>query len=164
MAIIIDRVLASRGQWTPGPDDRVEELRMGRAEAERGFGTMTTNGGTAVVLRLPRGTVLADGDLVYREEGLLMAVAISYPPSVEIVLPEGEDGEARTRYALSLGHFLGNQHYPMRVVSARAVRVPVDDPAPLLALLQRSAFADIVARVVPGSEEDPLPNPQAHGA
>lgn len=76
-------------------------------------------------------------------------------------LPAGEP-LPRLKQGLALAHFLGNQHLPLRVAADGGIRVPVEDPAPLLALLASGPFRDVVAEVVPGEAGDPLPNPQAH--
>lgn len=157
----LDRVLASGGDWQAGPEERIEQIRLTAAEAARPYRRLATSAGREVLLALERGQVLRDGDLLYRGNGLLLVAAIDYPPVVEITLPPWS-GERLLVAALRLAHFIGNQHFPLRVLPDGRMRVPVEHPASLVELLQRGPVPEAECRIREGEAGDPLPNPHAH--
>ncbi|CAB1129755.1 UreE_N domain-containing protein [Candidatus Hydrogenisulfobacillus filiaventi] len=157
----LEAVAAPAGAWTPVPGEEQDVLELEVAQALRPFGRYRTAGGRDILLALPRGARLEHGDLLWRGGGVAVVVALRRPPVALLRLPEGDPAE-RMRLGLSLAHFLGNQHLPMRVTADGALRVPVEDPHALAGLLAGSSFSGVSLTVVPGEAEDPLPNPHAH--
>jgi len=84
---------------------------------------LRTVGGRDVVVRLPRGSFLADG-VVLADDGATV-VAVRRPAEDAIVLPFADNsGPDAVRRALLLGYLLGNQHAPLEV-SATELRTPL---------------------------------------
>ncbi|MCL8209432.1 MAG: urease accessory protein UreE [Actinomycetia bacterium] len=154
--------MAAAGQWEPRSAVGLEVLRLTREEALRPFGRFCTDRGTVVQLALPRGMVLNDGDLLWRDAERVIAVAVALPAVVRITVPATLPPTARLIRAMELAHFLGNQHLAVRVDAEGRLRVPVAAPEALVAWLRQSGFGDVDAAVVPGEPADPLPNPHAH--
>ncbi|AEW04511.1 UreE urease accessory domain-containing protein [Sulfobacillus acidophilus DSM 10332] len=140
----------------------VERVRLSRRDALRPFGKVVTDYGRTLMLALPRGVELVDGDVLYQDSDLIILVEIIHPSVVAIRLPDYVTGTDRLIYGMQLGHALGNQHLPVRVVPPGIFRVPVDEPERLLRFLQRSAFADVQVDIVAGEADDPVPNAEAH--
>ena len=161
-AILVIREVTHRVQDA----QNCEILTLTREEARRGYGKFSTREGTEIFLSLPRNHELAAGDVVYCQDGRAIQVVIQYPPAVEMTffpLESVQDANTRLSAIWSLAHFIGNQHFPLRVVGPGHVRIPINNPDRLLKLLQRFAVPDMTVRVVEGQADDPLPNPQAHG-
>lgn len=137
-------------------------LYLERMDAERPWGKVKSSLGLEVLLRFPRGQRVRHGDLLYEETGYYLVAEVSYPPVVMIRMVPTEPTSSLS-LALRLGHFIGNQHFPMRMATDNVIRVPVPDPGPLLQLLSRFSPEEIAIEIGPGDAEDPLPNPQAHG-
>lgn len=153
-------VLASAGSWSPRPGERVDLLRLTVAEAIRPRGRWQTSDGREIVLSLPRGTRLHDGDLLFRGEGFAIAVLVEYPAVVEVRLPDLPIEDLLVA-AMDFAHFVGNRHLPLRVLPGGVVRIPADNTEIILRLLEGYPLP-LTLRVVPGEREDPLPNPEAH--
>lgn len=149
----------------PRADVQYETLLLTREDAERGYGKFSTVEGTEVFLSLPRNQGIASGDVVYCEDGRGIRVAIQYAPVIEITLLPVESDEMTSRLSQiwGLSHFIGNQHFPLRVVDHATVRIPVNHPGRLLELLKRFSIPQMNVTVAEGHADDPLPNPQAHG-
>lgn len=158
----VDAIVAAAGQWDPGTAAGLEILRLTREEALRPFGRFRTDRGTVVQLALPRGRVLNDGDLLWRDARRTIAVAVALPAVVRLEVPPSVPPRTRLIRALELAHFLGNQHLAVRVDAEGRLRVPVAAPDALVAWLAQSGFGDVATAVVPGEPADPLPNPHAH--
>jgi urease accessory protein len=101
----------------------VDPVDVPWGDARKHRQTVRTAGGRDVVLRLPRGSFLAEGAVV-ADDGATV-VAVRRPPEDAIVLAFADNtGPDAVRRALLLGYLLGNQHAPLEV-SATELRTPL---------------------------------------
>lgn len=115
---------ADHRQWeTTGIVERVELTHL---DAQKSRLRATSDRGTELGINLERGTVLRDGDVLYRdsERGRMIVVRLKAEEVLRItILPTASDGEL-IDVAVRLGHLLGNQHWPVKM-DGRTVYVPV---------------------------------------
>lgn len=103
--MIVERLDGTVGDLRGASGLHVERVRLSARDRDRSVQRVTTDHGTTLGLRLPRGTVLADGDILYRDDKLIVIVASETTPVIII----------RAHTALELGriaHALGNRHLP----------------------------------------------------
>jgi urease accessory protein len=132
--IVIDRVLGNARTdpqlldlYQQAEADRhVETIRLTPLEAQKGRLRTTTDKGTPVGLRLERGTVLQDGDVLWMEQatGRMLVVRLAPEEVLVIRVKHGGSPADLFRIGLQLGHVLGNQHWPVKV-EGTTVYVPV---------------------------------------
>lgn len=106
-------------------EGRLDEVTIEEREAHKNRLRLHTVKGRELALLLPRGTVLAAGDVFALEGktgGVLVHIALQ-EIMVLAPLPSTNPVE-RLRWAVRLGHVLGNQHWPVAVVGEQ-VLVPV---------------------------------------
>lgn len=111
-------------QWqTTGIVERVELTAL---DAQKSRLRATSDRGTELGINLERGTVLKDGDVLYRDSGKVWMILVRLKPEEVLritILPTASDAEL-INVAVRLGHLLGNQHWPVKMVG-RTVYVPV---------------------------------------
>ncbi|SDF64052.1 urease accessory protein [Blastococcus aurantiacus] len=101
----------------------VDPVDVPWGDARKHRQALRTAGGRDVVVRLPRGSFLADGAVLV-EDGATVVV-VRRPAEDAIVLPFADNtGADAVRRALLLGYLLGNQHAPLEV-SATELRTPL---------------------------------------
>ena len=69
-----------------------------------------TEDGQTVFLRLPRGTVLRDGDILRSDDGVLVRVSAKPEPVMTIAAQTTED-------LLRAAYHLGNRHVPLEITT-----------------------------------------------
>jgi urease accessory protein len=99
--------------------------------------------GQALYLRLPRGTILQDGDLLQSEEGEVVVRIVAKPEPVLTVTSQTPIGLLRASY------HLGNRHVPLEV-APNYLRLSPDSV--LQAMLERLGV-EIKEEVVPFQPE-----------
>lgn len=110
-------------EWAVG--GRVEWVSLDVWQAQKARLRLRASGGTDLGCDLPRGTVLRSGDVLFRDAAWRHLVIVEVAQREVLVirlLPQPP--EAKVATALKLGHLLGNQHWPVRLVGDTAY-VPV---------------------------------------
>ncbi len=103
----------------------VEHVHLDVWQAQKARLRVTADGGTELGFDLPRGTVLQNGDVLLRDGARrhLVVVRLQAREVLAVrLLPQPHEHMVAT--ALKLGHLLGNQHWPVRLVGDTAY-VPV---------------------------------------
>jgi urease accessory protein len=108
---------AAACSW-PAEDAR-DSLTLGFLDRNRRRIRLTTDSGEPVLLDLPQGAALAEGDGVAFEDGGWLAVRAALEDMLEI---ETSDACHLAR----LAWHLGNRHLPIEVVSADRLRIAYD--------------------------------------
>ena len=124
-------------------EGRLDEVTVEEREAHKSRLRLHTVKGRELGLLLPRGTVLAAGDVfaLEGEEGGVLVQLSLQEVMVLAPLPYADPAE-RLRRAVRLGHVLGNQHWPVAVVGEQ-VLVPVSlDRAVMETVLKTHHLAD----------------------
>jgi urease accessory protein len=101
--MIVKQLAGNLADLTGHDGIRIERVRLSAHLRDRAVQRVTSDHGTTVGLRLPRGTVLADGDILIRDGERLVVVAAEVTPVIVI----------RPRNLLEMGrtaHALGNRH------------------------------------------------------
>ena len=103
-----------------------ETVELTPLEAQKGRLRTVTDKGTPLGMSLGRGTVLRDGDVVYLNEveGRMIVARLKPEEVLVITLKPGPSPAELLRVAVQLGHVLGNQHWPVKIVGT-SVYVPV---------------------------------------
>lgn len=83
----------------------IERVRLSARDRDRAVQRVITDHGTILGLRLPRGTVLTDGDILVRDTDRIVVVASEATP-VLVIRPRSTVEMGRT------AHALGNRHLP----------------------------------------------------
>jgi urease accessory protein UreE len=98
-------------------EGKLDEVTLEEREAHKSRLRVYTRNGRELGLVLPRGTVLAAGDVFAldgEDGGVLVHLALQ---EVIVLTPLADlSGPERLRWAVRLGHVLGNQHWPVAVV------------------------------------------------
>lgn len=100
----------------------VENVRLAARDRDRPVQRVTSDHGTTLGLRLPRGTILGEGDILLRDGERVVVVASEQSPVLVI----------RPRDAIQLGrtaHALGNRHLPAQFaeVAGQVEMIVADD-------------------------------------
>jgi urease accessory protein len=101
--------------------EAVDELDLTAEERERAHLRARSRGNRELIISLPRGTELHDGDVVYIEDGVAVVV-VAAPEDVLEVSPR-----TPREWALA-GYQLGNLHRPARFLPD-VILTPYDRPA-----------------------------------
>lgn len=102
-----------------------------------------TEDGQAVVLRLPRGTVLGDGDILQSENGgVLVQISAKPEPVLMIAAPTQLD-------LLRAAYHLGNRHVPLEI-TATYLRL---SPDPVLQAMLKQMGMKVEEAVLPFQPE-----------
>ncbi len=121
-----------------------ERLALSRFEAARTRLRKTGERGSDIVLDLPAGTQLHDGDVVWLTDERMVVVA-QQPERVAIVhLSEDESPEDQVETALRVGHALGNLHRPIQA-HHRECTLPIQAESEL------DVVRKLIHRVAPGA-------------
>ncbi|OYO20111.1 Urease accessory protein UreE [Enemella evansiae] len=86
-------------------DRHLERVRLPATDRTRAVQRVVTDHGTVLGLRLPRGTVLSDGDVLHADDTRVIVISSEASPVIVI----------RPRTMLDMGqvaHTLGNRHLP----------------------------------------------------
>lgn len=104
----------------------LERVHLSLRDAQRGHMRVTTDAGTEIGIDLERGSVLRDGDVLYRSPDWSWIVVAVVEPVVALAVRPARHRTAGELFAIGvrLGHVLGNQHWPIRVELER-VLVPI---------------------------------------
>jgi urease accessory protein len=123
MAIGVPVVEAVLGNLTEldRPVEAVDELELTAEERERAHLRARSRGNRELIISLPRGVELHDGDVVYIEDGVAVVV-VAAPEDVLEVNPRTPREWALAAYQL------GNLHRPARFLPD-AILTPYDRPA-----------------------------------
>jgi urease accessory protein len=123
MAIGVPVVEAVLGNLTEldRPVEAVDELELTAEERERAHLRARSRGNRELIISLPRGIELHDGDVVYIEDGVAVVV-VAAPEDVLEVNPRTPREWALAAYQL------GNLHRPARFLPD-AILTPYDRPA-----------------------------------
>ncbi len=107
---------------------------------------------------LPRGTVIRDGDVLWRNASE-RHLAVAHVPEREVLtirlLPQSE--AARLTTALKLGHLLGNQHWPVRLQGDTAYVPVLIDRTVMETVLRTHALSGITFAFGPAPADVTLP-------
>jgi urease accessory protein len=101
----------------------VDPVLVAWGDATKHQQRLRTNGGREIAVRLPRGTFLAVGTVLW-DDGTTV-VSVGRPLEEAIVVDFADNtGPDAVRRALLLGYLLGNQHAPLEV-SAERIKTPL---------------------------------------
>lgn len=96
----------------------VEHVSIAWGDARKHQRIVTTSAGRELRIRLPRGTFLTEGSVLWADDET--AVVVRRPAEDAIVVEFADNtGPDAVRRALLLGYLLGNQHAPLDVTAAR---------------------------------------------
>ncbi|WP_176569383.1 urease accessory protein UreE [Nocardia higoensis] len=96
----------------------VEHVSIAWGDARKHQRIVTTSAGRELRIRLPRGTFLAEGSVLWADDET--AVVVQRPAEDAIVVEFADNtGPDAVRRALLLGYLLGNQHAPLDVTAQR---------------------------------------------
>jgi urease accessory protein len=147
---------ATEGGW-PGrlAGARVDELRLGQAEAQKSRLRKVSSSGVEVAISLDRGTQLRDGDILLWDEArrtaLLARVDLSDVLIIDLSALLDLPREVSMATCLELGHALGNQHWAAVVKGAR-VYVPLTVARAVMASVMKTrSFGGVTYEFVPGA-------------
>ncbi len=122
MAIIIEtKPSAQRQTFAPVEGARVEHLSLDWEDRRRPRQRVVTDQGTEIVLALPRGTVLAEGDCLYQDLDLTINV-VAKPQNVLKISP------ANLVESCRVAHHLGNWHRSIEVHADGTLTAQLDQP------------------------------------
>jgi urease accessory protein len=115
----------------------LDEVTIDERDAHKSRLRLRTHAGRDLGLLLPRGAMLADGDVFAVEEevgGVLVHIALQ---EVMVLSPvAGMSDEERLSWAVRLGHVLGNQHWPVAVVGEQVLTTVTIDRAVMETVLR----------------------------
>jgi urease accessory protein len=119
-----DRKLATTvHQWQQ--TGQLEEINIEERHAHKSRFRLHTTSGREIGFVLPRETTIADGDIFGLKDeagGLLVHISLQ---EVMVLSPQPPtDAAEGLKWAVRLGHVLGNQHWPIAVVGEQ-ILVPV---------------------------------------
>lgn len=114
---VVDTVLGNRAELDPQIES-VDELELTAEERERAHLRARSTGNRELIISLPRGEELHDGDVVYVEGGVAIVV-VAAPEDVLEVSPR------TTREWVLAAYQLGNLHRPARYLPG-AILTPYD--------------------------------------
>jgi urease accessory protein len=114
---VVAAVLGNLADFDPGVE-RVDELELTAEERERAHRRVRSRGNRELIISLPRGEELHDGDVVYVEGGVAVVV-VAAPEDVLEVSPR------TTREWALVAYQLGNLHRPARFLED-AILTPYD--------------------------------------
>ncbi len=122
--IYTDRKLAATvRQWQQ--TGQLEEINIEERHAHKSRFRLYTASKREIGFVLPRGTTIADGDVFGLKDeagGLLVHISLQ---EVMVLSPQPHtDAVEGLKWAVRLGHVLGNQHWPIAVVGEQ-ILVPV---------------------------------------
>jgi urease accessory protein len=101
--------------------ERIETVSLDWHHRQKTRQRLLTNKGTELLLMLPRGTVLQEGDLLYQDPECLIRVQAS-PERVVVVVPHTLQQHCR------IAHHLGNWHRPLQLLEDGTLIAQADQP------------------------------------
>ncbi len=101
-----------------------------------------TEDGQTVFLRLPRGTVLQDGDILRSDDGVLVRVSAKPEPVLTITAQTRRD-------LLRAAYHLGNRHVPLEI-TATYLRI---SPDPVLQAMLEQMGMTVIDAILPFQPE-----------
>ena len=178
--IVVEAVLGNLGEdarlrdlhrrWQA--EGRVETVALTPLDAQKGRLRAQTDKGTPLGLSLGRGTALRDGDVLYLDEPQTrMIVARLMPEEVLIITVKPAAAADLVRVAVQLGHVLGNQHWPVKIMGL-SVYIPVSVDRKVMETVLKTydlqgieyrfeqGSVGVISRVVP--HEHPHPHGHHH--
>lgn len=103
----------------------VNFLNVSRREARLGRLRKKTDAGEDIIIDLPRGSFLRDGDVVWLDQDKMVVVRVETEELMVVYIkPEGSI-EEQIEAAVKVGHALGNQHLPVSI-NHRIVKIPIE--------------------------------------
>jgi urease accessory protein len=114
---VVAEVLGKLADFDPGVE-KVDELELTAEDRERAHRRVRSKGNRELIISLPRGAELHDGDVVYVDHGVAVVV-VAAPEDVLEVSPR------TTREWALAAYQLGNLHRPARFL-ADAILSPYD--------------------------------------
>jgi len=164
-----DPVLAREAvDWGAVGAGCVEHVDLDVWQAQKARLRVTGDAGTELGFDLPRGTVLQDGDVLLRDTARrhLVVVRLQGREVLAVrLLPQPPEQMVAT--ALKLGHLLGNQHWPVRLVGDIAYVPVLIDRRVMETVLRTHALPGVTYAFgeAPPGMELPLvfPSLQGHG-
>ncbi|MCI1747124.1 MAG: urease accessory protein UreE [Acidipropionibacterium sp.] len=122
----------------------VETVRLPEEDLRRPVQRVRSDHGNEFGLRLPRATVLHDGDILHRDEAGIVVVRVE---STRVIVITPVDAEQMGRVA----HALGNRHMPAQFAALEgggAEMVVPDDPTTVAYLRHESVSFSVQDRVL----------------
>ncbi len=142
----------------PGSDGIVEHIALDVWQAQKARLRVHGDLGGEFGFDLPRGTVLRDGDVLWRDAPR-RHLALASVQGREVLsirlLPQPEAERVAT--ALKLGHLLGNQHWPVRLEEDMAYVPVLIDRKVMETVLRTHALAGISFTFEPAPADVALP-------
>lgn len=107
--MLVERLHGNLADLTEAHDLHIERVRLSARDRDRAVQRLVTDHGVTLGLRLPRGTVLTDGDILHRDGDRIIIVASKTTPVI-VIRPRDTEEMGRT------AHALGNRHLPAQFV------------------------------------------------
>lgn len=138
---------------------RVDELRLGPAEAQKSRLRKASEGGVEVAISLDRGTQLRDGDILLWDEArrtaLLARVDLTDVLIIDLSALLDGPRELSMATCVELGHALGNQHWPAVVKGTRVYVPQTVARAVMASVMKTHSFGGVRYEFVPGADVIP---------
>lgn len=107
-----------RRGFEPPAGSTLDRLQLTRWDAQKRRLRKSTVGGLDVAISLARPGTLSDGDVLFAGPGVTIVAAVEAGEVLVLTLTEGAPPSDLALRALRLGHVLGNQHWPLRVLES----------------------------------------------
>ncbi len=135
---------------------RVDTLELSQWDAQKTRLRKATASGEEIVVSLDRDAFLRDGDVLACDDTRAVICRIHLCEVMVVHLDPQADALTLMERYITLGHALGNQHWPA-VVSNGCVYVPMSvDRTVMNSVMHTHAFAGISYEFKPGDEVVPL--------
>jgi urease accessory protein len=123
--------------------DQLEEVTIDERDAHKGRLRIFTNKGHEYGLILTRGTVLTSGDVFVREgEDGGILISLLAQELMVLTLHDDLSAEERIRWAVRVGHVLGNQHWPVTMMGEQICTPVTIDRAVMETVLKTHHVTD----------------------
>lgn len=144
--MIIEELQGNIGELDPAglASLHVETVRLGEEDLRKPVQRVTSDHGREYGLRLPRGTVLAEGDIIHRDGSGIVVITVA-STRVIVITPVSTEQMGR------VAHALGNRHMPAQfatLADGTAEMVVPDDHTTISYLRHESVAYSVQERVL----------------
>jgi urease accessory protein len=121
----------------------LDEATVDERDAHKGRLRISTDNGQEYGLVLARGTALTAGDVFAHDTGDgAVLISLSLQELMVLTLRNGLSTEERVRWAVRVGHVLGNQHWPVAMIGEQICTPVTIDRAVMETVLKTHHVTD----------------------